>query len=304
MIVRRFVTFLSAFIITSLFAGKLTDYTLAEDPELETEVLGVSTEDNVIEVLPTKPRILSIFKPKTVEIYHMGTIYRGVTYSRTVEEAIEDLGVEIIENSLITPDKDYILGLFTSVRIDEIERVKHVEYEYIAYDTIEQEDDTTEWGKESIVQPGITGQRKLTFEYLYINNVYKGKILVSEEIVVEPQEEIVAIGTKKVFKEITINGDTFSYWITMNVYATSYDSSCPGCSTRTATGMTLDKGIIAVDPTVIPLHTKMYVPGYGFGAAEDTGGAIKGYKIDLGFDDLKEHQGEWSARYVDIYLLD
>jgi 3D (Asp-Asp-Asp) domain-containing protein len=88
----------------------------------------------------------------------------------------------------------------------------------------------------------------------------------------------------------------------MRVYATHYDSRCLGCNETTAIGMRAGKGVIAVDPSVIKMRSNVYVPGYGKAVAGDTGGAIKGNIIDLGFDDART--AGWSARYVDIYLID
>lgn len=88
--------------------------------------------------------------------------------------------------------------------------------------------------------------------------------------------------------------------ILKNFWAVSYDSSCLGCNETTATGMKQGYGVVAVDPKVIPLHTRVYVPGYGIGIAGDVGGGIKGKMIDLGYDKL---EGQWSARYVDVYIL-
>lgn len=68
----------------------------------------------------------------------------------------------------------------------------------------------------------------------------------------------------------------------------------------TATGMKQGFGVVAVDPKVIPLFSKLYVPGYGAAIAGDTGGLIKGKRIDLGYDSL---MGQWGRRYVDVYLL-
>ncbi|WKA58644.1 ubiquitin-like domain-containing protein [Planococcus shenhongbingii] len=69
------------------------------------------------------------------------------------------------------------------------------------------------------------------------------------------------------------------------VSATAYTASCAGCSGITATGINLMANpglkVIAVDPNVIPLGSKVYVEGYGYAVAGDTGGAIKGNKIDL-----------------------
>lgn len=87
--------------------------------------------------------------------------------------------------------------------------------------------------------------------------------------------------------------------ILKDFWAVSYDSSCLGCNETTATGMKQGYGVVAVDPKVIPLYTRVYVPGYGIGIAGDVGGAVKGKIIDLGYDKL---EGQWSARYVDVYI--
>ena len=108
-------------------------------------------------------------------------------------------------------------------------------------------------------------------------------------------------GTKIVWKTLDTSDGQIKYWKKMHVYATHYDSHCLGCDEWTATGMHQGKGVIAVDPKVIKLYSKVYVPGYGLSVAGDTGGAIKGNKIDLGFEDART--AGWSARFVDIYLL-
>ena len=75
--------------------------------------------------------------------------------------------------------------------------------------------------------------------------------------------------------------------------STAYTASCNGCSGTTATGVNLNANpnakVIAVDPRVIPLGTKVYVEGYGYAVAADTGGAIKGNKIDVFFPSKQMH---------------
>ncbi len=71
----------------------------------------------------------------------------------------------------------------------------------------------------------------------------------------------------------------------------------------TATGVRVDKGICAVDPSVIPLGTWMYIPGYGLCLAADVGGGVKGYHVDLGFPESVGDPG-WGKRVLDIYILE
>src|SRR3990167_4767589 len=87
----------------------------------------------------------------------------------------------------------------------------------------------------------------------------------------------------------------------LKVFSTSYDKNCSGCNETTATGLRTGYGVVAVDPKVIPLGSQLYIPGYGTATAGDTGGSIKGNRVDLGFDDVKN--GWWSARFVEIYIL-
>jgi 3D (Asp-Asp-Asp) domain-containing protein len=96
--------------------------------------------------------------------------------------------------------------------------------------------------------------------------------------------------------------DTLPFSRKLTVFSTSYDKNCAGCSGTTATGMKTGYGVVAVDPKVIPLGSRLYIPGYGEAVAGDTGSSIKGNKIDLGFDDVKN--GWWSSRFVEIYVLE
>jgi 3D (Asp-Asp-Asp) domain-containing protein len=88
----------------------------------------------------------------------------------------------------------------------------------------------------------------------------------------------------------------------LHMIATAYSAGCYGCNGITATGIRAGFGIIAVDPNVIPLGTRLFIPGYGRAIAGDTGGAIVGHRIDLGFDSDSEAM-RWGSRPVTVYVL-
>jgi len=94
---------------------------------------------------------------------------------------------------------------------------------------------------------------------------------------------------------------------TLTVTATAYTAQCAGCSGVTATGIDLNnnpnKKVIAVDPNVIPLGSRVYVEGYGEAVAGDTGGAIKGNKIDLHVPN-NDAAYSWGVRTVNVTILD
>lgn len=70
---------------------------------------------------------------------------------------------------------------------------------------------------------------------------------------------------------------------------------------RTSTGTRTTHGTIAVDPRVIPYGTRMYIPGYGWGTAQDCGGAVQGHVIDLWMPTTSQCY-QWGNRHVDIYV--
>ena len=112
------------------------------------------------------------------------------------------------------------------------------------------------------------------------------EMLLMSKLLKDKQDKVVAVGTKAV-KPIQVASRGNETGKEIYVIATAYTANCNGCSGTTATGINLHANpnakVIAVDPSVIPLGTKVYVEGYGYAVAADTGGAIKGNKIDVFF---------------------
>lgn len=92
----------------------------------------------------------------------------------------------------------------------------------------------------------------------------------------------------------------------IEVSSTAYTANCAGCSGVTSTGVNLaqnpDQKVIAVDPNIIPLGTKVYVEGYGYATAADTGGAIQGNKIDV-FIPSRQEALNWGRKQVTVQIL-
>lgn len=164
-----------------------------------------------------------------------------------------------------------------------------------------QDDPETEAGEEKILEEGEDGKKTKIFKITYSKDGKEyERNLISVETTLAKDKKILR-GTKIIWKTLNTSDGEIKYWKKMRVYATHYDSHCPGCNEWTAIGMRAGFGVIAVDPKVIKLRSKVYIPGYGMAVAGDTGGAIKGNIIDLGFDDART--AGWSAHFVDIYLL-
>lgn len=169
----------------------------------------------------------------------------------------------------------------------------------IPQNVITKNDPTQEIGNDTIVQEGSDGKKTtVTKVYYYEGKEYTREILSTDTV--PAVDKIISKGTKIVWRTVDTPSGQISYWRKLRVWATQYDSHCPGCDNYTAIGLAQGKGVIAVDPSVIKLGSKLYVPGYGEAIAGDTGGAIKGMIIDLGFPDA--HTSGWISHFVDIYL--
>lgn len=98
------------------------------------------------------------------------------------------------------------------------------------------------------------------------------------------------------------NGAPSKYSKVLTVEATAYSSQDPGNGNYTATGSRLKKGIVSVDPRLIPLGKKLYIEGYGYAVADDVGGAIRGHRIDLAYDSRSEAL-QFGRQTVKVYVL-
>ena len=102
----------------------------------------------------------------------------------------------------------------------------------------------------------------------------------------------------------SFTGKNYAYTKVHAMEATAYTNGNDGWGNKTASGMTTFVGMVAVDPKVIPLGTKIYVEGYGIAIAGDTGGAIKGNIVDLFFNSNGECY-QFGRQYgLNVYILE
>ena len=120
-----------------------------------------------------------------------------------------------------------------------------------------------------------------------------------ENINIEPVAENISVEEVAEEKSAGDNGD---YVAVITMEATAYLPSDGGGAGITATGIPATYGVAAVDPSVIPLGSRLYIPGYGEAIAADTGGAIYGYRIDLCMESYSEAMN-FGRRDVTVYVL-
>jgi resuscitation-promoting factor RpfB len=164
-------------------------------------------------------------------------------------------------------------------------------------------------GHVKIVQKGAPGEREISYRVIRRSNRSQTprRVMLAARIVHQPHPRMIATGIGDysaiaAFAERGFNGTIRLAKAAMSMVATAYTANCSGCSGLTATGQHARHGIVAVDPSIIPLGSKLYIPGYGHAVAGDTGGAIHGNRVDLGFNTNADAM-EFGRRSVTVYVL-
>ncbi|MNO79486.1 Cell wall-binding protein YocH precursor [compost metagenome] len=207
------------------------------------------------------------------------------------------------------------------IRINKqiVERV-----EPIPFKVIKTSDPTIVKGNVKVVQNGQSGTLTQQVEKIYQDGVFVSMSLVGKEVL-KAQDKIVAVGTKveapkpavlastsskvtNVSKEnnrTSQAGVDFTYKkVLNNVSMTAYSAEEDGIGTRTASGTRVTEGrTIAVDTSVIPMGWWVYIEGIGFRRAEDTGGAIKGNKIDVYYDSIQNARNFGRKTGRTVYVI-
>jgi resuscitation-promoting factor RpfB len=192
------------------------------------------------------------------------------------------------------------------VRVTRVSEAFDVEFEAIPFEMIWIGDPELEIDRTQLVEAGQTGLNKQRYRVIYEDGREVERSLEDAWAERPPITKTLAYGTKIVVRTAETPDGPIEYWRKMRVYTVSY-TAAQGAWPRdhprygyTRLGWKLTKGIVAVDPTVIPLRTQMYVPGYGLAIAGDTGGGVKGKMVDLGFEEGAYESWHW---WTDIYLL-
>ena len=161
-------------------------------------------------------------------------------------------------------------------------------------------------GTEKVETQGQKGKIERTYVTVKENGEVVSKAVTEEKIIEHPTPKVVAVGTKVVTASVSRSDSEPTSGKEFYVEATAYTPYCNGCSGISAAGINLrsnpDLKLIAVDPSVIPLGSKVWVEGYGYAVAGDTGGAIKGNKIDI-LVPTESQANQWGRKKVRIKVL-
>lgn len=279
---------------------------------------------------------ITVQRKQLVTINYGGNTLDVISYGETVESLLERLSLILTADDVVSVPLNS--RTFDGLNIT-ISRSVQMEQTYIAvipYDITYCYDASLSEGEEKVLTPGVDGQMLCTANVVYLDGEETSRMLLSEEVVLQPVNAVVAVGTyieqetadsssaqeaspvvrpeetgKPIIGDgyiITPDGEYLTYTSVKQFKATAYNKADPGCTDYNYIGTLCRVGAIAVDPTVIPYGTRMYIVSndgkyiYGIATAEDCGSAIKGNRIDLYFDTVAECD-TFGIRNCQVYFL-
>ena len=304
-----------------------------EDYRFKTEAADVASLLDEAEVVVSEADLVNPSSDTPIEDGMTVTVRRAVPVTLIVsgDELEVDVVGSTVADALVAVGLDPTSGLVVEPAVDEpLEAgltitasdvfVRVVEEEIdIPYETVSEDDASIPLGTSAVDVEGEAGRTLRVFEVLVTDGVEGSPVLKAERVVAQPVNEVVREGTGRRDQQLTVSRGSDRRTTSSASAAAPALPSAPangreltvsttayvpgvGCGYKTATGATAGYGIVAVDPNVIPLGTRLYLPGYGTGIAADTGGAIKGNKIDVCFDSLDQARA-WGRRTVTITIL-
>jgi 3D (Asp-Asp-Asp) domain-containing protein/uncharacterized protein YabE (DUF348 family) len=285
----------------------------------DTDLVSVDQSSEVVQLNITHPQYASVLCDGAVTT-------ASITDGETVGQLLEQLYISLGENDLLSADLDATLSAGDAIQIQRVDVTYYTEESYTPYDTQVIADPTLARGETSLVQAGVEGKTTYTYQQTSIEGGEPTTELYSTDYE-EMQPEITAYGTKVSFRTPTglsqskdaitniddkagtltlASGKTYQLKSTTTVTCTAYTANQ---GARTASGRVAQVGVVAVDPRVFPMGSKLLIQSedgsflYGVAVAGDTGGAIKGHIIDLYFNSNSECIN-FGRRTCTVYVLE
>ncbi|QQY79880.1 uncharacterized protein YabE (DUF348 family) [Keratinibaculum paraultunense] len=297
------------------YANTVEDFLKSEEITLDKAAyinvpLDTKLENNMHIIIKTP-------KPYLLTMGDNENRFEVVSIHTKVKDILDDLGIELGKLDYTEPGLDEEVNIGEEIKIYRVREIIEEIDEVIPHESITEKSNELDAGTTKVTQKGQDGLKKIIIKKVLENNKLISEEVIDEKIVKKPIPKIIKKGTKKVAKSSQVNRGNMRYKKVLTMVATAYSNSYESTGKNpgdkyygiTASGTKARVGTIAVDPRVIPLGTRLYVESldgskdYGFCIAEDTGGTIKGNRIDLFFNNLKEAK-KFGRKKVKVYILD
>ena len=263
---------------------------------------------------------INVQRVQNITVYNGNEILTSTTYGEPLGELLDRLGVTIDENAVVSVPLDTITYAGMQVRIDSLGHATERYTVEVPFETVYCDDPSLPLGEEKVLVTGVPGQAIRTSSVTYLNGEENSRTVLEESVTTEPVDQVIAVGTGEQVGQVNDqpiigngfivlpSGEVLNYTRAETFVATAYTHFDDGCDEFTSNGAKVKWGVVAVDPSVIPYGTRMFIITndgtyvYGVSTAEDCGGAIKGNRVDLYYPTDPECW-DFGVRDATIYYL-
>jgi 3D (Asp-Asp-Asp) domain-containing protein len=225
------------------------------------------------------------------------------TTGATVQEVLQLAGVVPGKDDKVVPAPATPIAAEGQIQVIRVTHEYTTVDEAIRFKTIRRSDPGMDVGTTRVARQGKDGTLRRQVRLTYEDGKLVSRTTVSTEVIVAAVDSIINVGSRPVPHTVrTSSGKLLQYTSMKTLLATAYIPTDGAGHGVASTGVKAKRGIVAVDPKVIPLGTRLYIPGYGEALAADTGGAIKGLRIDLCMESRREAI-QFGRRTVKVYIL-
>jgi resuscitation-promoting factor RpfB len=235
-----------------------------------------------------------------------GRLVETRSHHTNVLDVLAEVGIGLVGQDFTRPGPEVSLRPGDTIEVVRVTEDFRLEDRPIPYQTLWQGTEQLELDQRALLSAGVPGLLRQRIRVRYENGVEVSQTADGEWVALEPVNEVIGYGTNIVVRTVETPDGIFEYWRLVRMRVTSYTAASSGKAPDhpaygiTASGARAGTGIVAIDRSVVPFRSWVYVPGYGTGFAGDTGGGVRGRWIDLGYD---EHEYRSWSGYVDVYYL-
>lgn len=251
---------------------------------------------------------IEIVSPKTITVNYEGHVKHVWTFAHTVGQLLKGEGISLKPSDRVNVSTNSKVSNGEAIEIHSVISRTTTETQEIPFQTIRRSAANLLVGHQEEVTHGVKGLLKIQTTCVYRDG-HRISQHVTKKVVRDPVDAVVEVGTERPAPKPAVSTpspvlatrgtvpDSGLIKQSLTVLATAYVAGG-----TTASGLPAEPGVIAVDPSVIPLGTRVYIPGIGTVVAADTGGAIVGDHIDICMSS-EAAADDWGARTITVYLL-
>ena len=240
---------------------------------------------------------INITKALQIPVTADGETSAVTTLPVTVEELLKELEIKVGKDDIVEPALDHMLSGGDHVYVKRVTKEYVEEDAVVKYEQVYSMDYNMAIGKTEVTQEGHDGLERRKYLVTYIDGKESERSLEDVQVLEEKQDKIISYGMGVLSG--TPSGLQYKKKISGVKAVSYYYEGNP----RGAYGLPCEYGTCAVDSSVIPLGSLLYIEGYGYAVANDVGSAIKGNIVDLYMEKNSQCMA-WGARKVNVYIIE